>query len=231
MPAIFIRLWHHHVRKMSELTLFSLYTDRGRWHRPVYLTGCLLSLFLLSPLQAKGADPVVLSPLSQEEKTQTSEEHLTHLFTELKEAKNIKNAKAVAEEIKALWNQSGSATQDLLLARALKALEKDELPLARRLFNHSLRLFPDHARAWVESAHLYYEEKNFRQALEHINKALVLEPRHFRAYFLLGLILESLDEKTGAYQAYQEVLRLYPQNEQAKKRLQLLEKHVKGRAL
>jgi tetratricopeptide (TPR) repeat protein len=140
----------------------------------------------------------------------TRAERFDKLFAELGEAKNDEDAAFIAEEIEALWRDSGSATVDLLTDRATDALAMGETELARELIDGALELDPDHAEAWAQSAMIAMAEDEVGLALENIEKAVSLEPRHYDALTDLGLVLERLDQPAGAYDAYEKALDLNP---------------------
>jgi Flp pilus assembly protein TadD len=135
---------------------------------------------------------------------------MDNLFVELAAAATEEEAAFIAEEIEALWSDSGSATVDLLTDRATDALELGDSTLARELINGALELGPDHAEAWAESARIALIEDELGIALEHIERAVSLEPRHYYALTELGIILERLEAAPGAYEAYQRALTLNP---------------------
>ena len=106
---------------------------------------------------------------------------LDDMFMRLKAAPNAEDANLVAEEIWAIWLESGSASVNLVLRRGSDAQKKGKAKIARQMFDHVTRLQPDYAEGWARSARLALEEKDFSRALMEASQALVLEPRHFHA--------------------------------------------------
>jgi len=141
----------------------------------------------------------------------TRDERFDALFDELAASETDEDAAFIAEEIEALWRDSGSATVDLLTDRATDALEDGDVGLARELINGALELGVEHAEAWHQSALTAMAADDLRTALEHIERAVSLEARHYGALISLGLILEHLDADVGAHEAYQNALELNPQ--------------------
>lgn len=161
----------------------------------------------------------------------TREERLDRLFVELGEAASEEDAAFIAEEIEALWRDSGSPTVDLLTDRATDALDMGEASLARELIDGALELGPDHAEAWAESARIAMVEEELGIALQHIERAVSLEPRHYYALTELGLILERLNSAAGAYEAFQRALELNPRLPDAVEGAERTRRAAEGREL
>jgi tetratricopeptide (TPR) repeat protein len=166
-----------------------------------------------------------------EEPPMTRAERMDKLFVELAAAPDEEEARFIAEEIEALWRDSGSPTVDLLTDRATDALDIGDPTLARELINGALELGPEHAEAWAESARIALVDEELGVALEHIEKAVTLEPRHYYALTELGIILEALDSPMGAYEAYEKALELNPRLPDAVEGADRTRREAQGRAL
>jgi len=104
---------------------------------------------------------------------------LDDLFVKLAEREDEESANLVAEEIVAIWMESGSASVNLLLRRGSEASAKGNPKLARKMYNHAVDLEPEFAEAWARSARLALTQKDYNRALNESLKTLELEPRHF----------------------------------------------------
>ena len=156
---------------------------------------------------------------------------LDDLFVKLAEREDEEGAKLVAEEIMAIWVDSGSASVNLLLRRATDAGAKRNPKLARKMYNHAVDLSPEFAEAWARSARLALTQKDYNRALNESLKTLALEPRHFYTLWTLGNVFEALDRQDEALEAYREANRLYPELKAVKERLKTLEGQVQGTVL
>lgn len=161
----------------------------------------------------------------------TRDERFDALFAELAAAATDEDAAFIAEEIEALWRDSGSATVDLLTDRATDALEDGDAALARQLINGALELAPEHAEAWSQSARIAAVDDDLRMALEHIERAVSLEVRHYDAFIVLGSILERLNADAGAHEAYQNALDLNPRLPRARDGAERTARAARGRDL
>lgn len=156
---------------------------------------------------------------------------LDDLFVKLAEREDEESANLVAEEIVAIWMESGSASVNLLLRRGSEASAKGDPDLARKMYNHAVDLSPDFAEAWARSARLALTQKQYNRALNESLKTLTLEPRHFYTLWTLGNVFEVLNRPDDALEAYREANRLYPELKVVKDRLKELETEVEGTVL
>ena len=156
---------------------------------------------------------------------------LDDLFVKLAEREDEEGAKLVAEEIMAIWVDSGSASVNLLLRRATDAGAKRNPKLARKMYNHAVDLSPEFAEAWARSARLALTQKDYNRALNESLKTLALEPRHFYTLWTLGNVFEALDRQDEALEAYREANKLYPELKAVKDRLGTLQSDIDGDVL
>ena len=169
-------------------------------------------------------DVFVLSPEDRIEQLDT-------LFGKLKREKDPKEAELIAEEIWAIWLQSGSPSIDLMLRRGVAAQKRGDLPKARRMFEHVIRLQPDYAEGWARSARLALEQGRVADARADMVQTLILEPRHFYGLWTLGNIFERTGQTEAAFESYSEALDLYPALEEVEKRVKALRGAAEGQAL
>lgn len=156
---------------------------------------------------------------------------LDALFDRLASAADETQAELIAEEIWAIWLDSGSASINFVLRRGSAAQKRGESDLARRMYDQILTLSPDYAEGWARSSRLALEEKNLSRSLTEAAKALALEPRHFYALWTMGNVFEQLDRNEEALEAYREAHRLHPQLKAVKDRLAALESALNGDVL
>lgn len=156
---------------------------------------------------------------------------LRDLFTRLEYESDADKANLIAEEIWAIWLNSGSASVDLLLRRGTVADKAEENELARRMFDHVTTINPDYAEGWARSGRLAYEEDDYNRAVVELTESLVIEPRHFFALWTLGNIMEELGREEEALLIYTQAHKLYPAMPTIKQRKEYLENSIQGDVL
>lgn len=156
---------------------------------------------------------------------------LEALFERLKAEENAVDANLIAEEIWALWLNSGSATVDFLVRRGTAAQKNGETAIARQMYDHVTSLLPDYAEGWSRSARLAIDEEDLSRALVDVAEALRREPRHFYALWTMGNVLERLGRQDAALEAYREANRLYPELDAVKERVDMMRNSVEGSVL
>lgn len=155
---------------------------------------------------------------------------LDDLFARLKTADAVDSAR-IEREIEMRWAQSGSPAMDLLLKRARKAMEEADYSTAIEHFTALTDHAPDFAEGWHGRAQAFAQTGRIGLAVADLERALLLDPRHFDAIFGLGTLFMQIDREDRAYDAFRLVLDLYPHHEEAGTILQRLEKSVNGTEL
>ena len=181
--------------------------------------------------RAKGAPPSEAAPMPAAPgipDDETPEARLDRLFGALANADGDA-ADRIADEITTVWARSGSPSMDLLLQRARKATGEKSYDKARAHVSALTRLAPDFAEGWNASATLYYIQEDYWLSVEHIQKTLELEPRHFGALAGLALILERTDRDEAALRTWERVKALFPGMERAQEAIDRLKPEVDGK--
>ena len=156
---------------------------------------------------------------------------LDELFARLARADSSEEAKPLEDQIFALFDVSGSASVDLLMARATASLNDGDDDTARKLFDAITRVAPGFAEAWHEKAQLQADSGDDEGAMVSLQKVVTLNPRQFQAMSQLGDMLEEYGDKVGALKMYKRALALDPQLEGAAKHVKALEKDVEGQGI
>ncbi|MCA1243682.1 tetratricopeptide repeat protein [Stappia stellulata] len=200
---------------------------------------CLLLLYLGGPALAQGEPPGVLppeaeppamedlAPLPESEiesgaraaipDEDTSQNEVDALFDALAQAPSTAAARPIVAKIQRKWMQSGSATVDLLMSRAGTAMKAKDNALALDLLDMVTRLAPDYAEGWNRRATVYYLTQDFGRSIADIERTLALEPRHWGAMSGLGIIMRRLKRDKDAMRIFEEVLKIHPASENARK--------------
>jgi tetratricopeptide (TPR) repeat protein len=156
---------------------------------------------------------------------------LDDLFARLAAAGDENEAKGIENLIERRFARSGSDTADLLMSRAVQALEGKDAPLAIELLDRVTQLRPNWSEAWHRRAAAFYMMEDPADAMADLHKALTAEPRHFAAWAALGHVYMASGDKRRALEAYRKALALHPFLEDAKKVIDRITPEIEGRAL
>jgi tetratricopeptide (TPR) repeat protein len=159
------------------------------------------------------------------------EARLEDMFERLALAETEESGDLIAEEIWAVWLDSGSGSVNLVLRRGAEAQARNDNAMARVMYDHVTRLQPNYAEGWARSSRLALEERDFARAVGEAVRTLTIEPRHFYALWTLGNVLERLGRPDEALDAYNEANRLHPTLETVADRVAALELQLGGGVL
>lgn len=159
------------------------------------------------------------------------EKALNDLYALLATSETEDSAKAIAEGIERIWLNSGSATVDLLMQRAMKAVAEKKLDLAVTLLDRVVDMAPDYPEAWNRRAYAHFMREDTERALGDLRRALALDPHHFKALDGLSQILRELGRKKVALAALRQLLEVHPYWPNAKQAVDELERDVEGQGI
>ncbi|WP_337180918.1 hypothetical protein [Shinella sp.] len=158
----------------------------------------------------------------------TQAQRLDTLFDTLKREGNPGVAKGIADQIRREWQDSGSATVNLLIQWADKAMTEDKNVAALDYLDEAIRLKPDYVEAWNRRATLHFKMGNYRKSMSDINRVLAIEPRHFGALAGMAAIMSQTGRDEMALKAWEKFLDIYPTERQAQKELGELAEKLTG---
>lgn len=169
-------------------------------------------------------------PALPEAREAARQAQLDALFDQLADETNP-NWELVQAQIFRQWRQSGSASMDLLMNRALAAIEEDDYDTALVFLNDLVRLAPNFAEAWNQRATVHFLRRDYGRSVADIERVLSLEPRHFGALSGLGIIMDRLGNEAAALKAFRRVLEINPQMPGAREGVKRLVPEVEGRPI
>jgi tetratricopeptide (TPR) repeat protein len=156
--------------------------------------------FVAAPLDAQVQGPPA-PKVETPEKTPAEAE--AELFDRLARTQDSEEAAGIVSVIDRIWLRSGSDTSDLLMSRALTAMEAKNYPLALEVLDAVVELQPDWAEAWNKRATVRYFGGDSKGSMADIAETLKREPRHLGALAGLGAILEEAGQREEALRVYQ----------------------------
>ncbi len=187
------------------------------------------------PGKQPAAPPVATTPPPKDGATKPREAEgfpdLNALFDRLRTAKTEEEAKVVNAMIEVAMLQSGSDTIDLLMFRALSAVQNQDTALAMDLLDTVIALKPDYAEGWNKRATLYFMKRDYGKAISDVEMVLRLQPRHYLALIGLAQMLNELGDTKHALEALKRVLLIYPLDTAVTKQVEELQSTIGGKDL
>jgi tetratricopeptide (TPR) repeat protein len=136
-----------------------------------------------------------------------------------------------------LGQQSGAGSSDMQQRATQRSIAEQNFSRAKELaiegdyygaiilLKQSVKFAPDHAEAWFLLGSCQDRNPKWRrEAAESMQHALSIDPNHVDAMIALGDIYRSEGLTSRAQSCYDDVLKISPENQQAKSRLQLIRK-------
>lgn len=158
-----------------------------------------------------------------------SDPRLDRLFQQLAKATTPPEAQGIERDIEMLWLKSGSDTVDVLMTRAQQSVEAQDAATAKKLLDAVTEMKPGYAEVWYQRASLLISMDSAQEAVPDLQKAIELEPRHFRALALAGKIAEDAGDKRAALATYRRAVAVNPQLEAIKRKISALAAAVEGK--
>jgi tetratricopeptide (TPR) repeat protein len=171
---------------------------------------------------ADGQPPTALEATPSPAKTVDS------LFASLKKERNAVKARSIANQIASEWNDSGSATINLLMQWAGEASDEKRNAAAFDFLDQVVLLDPDYVQAPYRRAMVHFADGDTRKAMADINLTLEKEPRYFPALASLANILEASGRDDLALKAWERYLALYPADKDVRKQAADLSEKLAG---
>src|SRR5271168_3388070 len=189
-----------------------------------------------APVRADDARPPDATGQTQaktpaEPEAKTPAEAAAELFDRLAHTQDSDEAAGIVSAISRLWLASGSDTSDLLMSRALQAMQAKSFPLALEVLDSIVDLQPDWAEAWNKRATVRYLAGDSQGSMADIAETLKREPRHLGALAGLGAILEEAGQREEALRAYERGLEIAPHYQPLKEAADRLKAELAGQAL
>ncbi|MBB3915457.1 tetratricopeptide repeat protein [Rhizobium fabae] len=193
------------------------------------LTSAALPLALILLTSAVPAAAAEKDVIVEQTNVDTSpKQRLDQLFSQLKRERDPEKASGIANEIRLEWNDSGSATINLLMQWADKAIEEKRNPAALDFLDEAITLKPDYAESWNRRATLNFIMGNYRKSMSDIEHVLDLEPRHFGALSGMAAILSNAGNDQLALKAWEQFLSIYPAERTAQEQVNTLSEKLAG---
>lgn len=158
--------------------------------------------------------------------SENSAKELNYLFNLLQSAQEEEQIKDIECKIWEIWMESGTPQTNILMEQGCEALANGDFSAAIRTFTTIISLNPDYPEAWNKRATAYYLRGNYKSSIEDIRQTLDRENRHFGALSGLASIYLTIGDFKGALKTYENLLKIYPYDQNFKKQMSLLRKKL-----
>lgn len=172
----------------------------------------------------------LITPVAAESAVESREAWLDSLFAALKDS-DPDLADQITAEIQEIWNDTGSASMNLLVLRAHRAMEAGSAEAALTHLNDLVRLAPDFAEGWNARATVHYLLGSYPESLADIRETLKREPRHFGALAGRGLVFTALGRAAEALASFEAALALHPHLEGPQEMVMMLREQLRGKTI
>jgi len=146
-------------------------------------------------------------------------------------AVSAEDAPSIETKIVSEWSKSGSAAMDYLLRRAQDDFQKEDWTGAlihlTALTDHA----PEFAEGWHAKSLAHFRLDQIGLALDGLERALALEPRHFNAMAGVMAIMEQTNLDTKALDMARLIKAIHPHFEDISQVITRLEGKTQGAAL
>ncbi len=174
-------------------------------------TRFILALALLLPLAA---------PADQ------TDARLDALFETLRSSEDTLVLLETEAEIWEIWYDSGEAEVDTMMQTAAEEVRAGDLVAAELIYSEVIERLPEFSEGWNRRATVRYYQGDYDGSLDDIEQTLRLEPRHFGAIWGLGMILGLKRDFERAIWAFERLLEIKPNAQDARPRIELLRQEL-----
>ena len=156
---------------------------------------------------------------------------LTELFERLGKTADPDEARGIATQIQRIWTRTTSDTAEVLMARALTAMEQRNFDVSLEVLDKVVVLEPGWAEGWNRRATARWLADDLTGSVADIAQVLALEPRHFGALSGLAGILERSGFDKRALETWRRLKEIYPATPDIDKHIEKLTLDVEGREI
>jgi tetratricopeptide (TPR) repeat protein len=155
-----------------------------------------------------------------------TDQRLDQLFTTLQNSHDDSELQETEESIWKIWYQSGDEEVDARMEKAAALVAIGQLAAAEKIYTGIIEALPEFSEGWNRRATVRFYQGDFAGSLADIEETLRLEPRHFGAIWGLGMILGSQHDYERAILAFERLLEIKPNAQDARPRIEMLKQEM-----
>jgi tetratricopeptide (TPR) repeat protein len=160
-----------------------------------------------------------------------TDQRLDELFHTLQTSHDSAQLSETEASIWEIWYDSGDEEVDTLMLEASALAAAGELGAAEDLYAHIIQLAPNFSEGWNRRATIRFYMQDYDGSMDDIEQTLKLEPRHFGALWGLGMILGLQQDYQRAIYAFEKLLEIKPNAQDARPRIKLLKEALAKQAV
>jgi len=151
-----------------------------------------------------------------------TDRRLDDLFQTLQTSSDADKLIEVEADIWEIWYDSGESEIDALMLQAGALLGSGDLVAAEAIYGDIIERAPSFSEGWNRRATVRFYQGDYDGSLADIEQTLKLEPRHFGAIWGLGMILGMQQDYQRAISAFEKLLEIKPNSQDARPRIESL---------
>ena len=157
---------------------------------------------------------------------QTNAERVDYLLEQLQEPLDYESQQEIKGAIMRIWEVSKSAELQDKINKIGYFINLRQYQGAEDFLTEIIAEQDDFLDAYYKRAIVHYYQGEIVEAEADLYRTLALEPRHFDALKVLGLVLEKQNKFTEAKNVYTELHKILPFDESVTEKIQNLEKSI-----
>jgi tetratricopeptide (TPR) repeat protein len=151
-----------------------------------------------------------------------TDQRLEELFQTLRTSQDSTVLTETEASIWEIWYASGREEIDGMMLEAAELVRMGKLIAAESIYSAIIEQAPEFSEGWNRRATVRFYRNDLDGSLEDIEQTLKLEPRHFGAFWGLGMILGSQRDFQRAIGAFEKLLEIKPHATDARPRIEFL---------
>ena len=146
-------------------------------------------------------------------KSDQFDSRLPDLFDKLYLSENNKEINNITRKIWDIWHETNDIKIEADFYRGMESMRTQDLIMSIAFFTKVIEKKPNFAEGWNKRATAYFMIGEFDKSMLDILQTLKLEPRHFGALDGMGLIFMHLQQYNEAIKIYDQMLKIFPNNQ------------------
>tara|TARA_Y100001958_G_C21170091_1_gene502055 strand:+ start:587 stop:1102 length:516 start_codon:yes stop_codon:yes gene_type:complete len=166
---------------------------------------------------------ILLSSISiSDTKTQTNQERVAYLLEQLQNPLDQESQQEIKGAIIRIWQLAKSVEIQEKINQVGIFIRLKQYQDAEDFLTEIIEEQDDFLDAYYKRAIIHYYQAEIIEAEADLYRVLALEPRHFDALKVLGLVLEKQNKNAEAHKIYTDLHKILPYDESVLKKLEKL---------